>query len=531
MEAPSRVTWTGLVFHSSTGVALHDITIRSITVQDFPRDGIKICGGDPLNCDDALTDTLIDEVTVTGSGQNGIVLNGGEPSSGATVTDNVSTGNNSDGISTDTSGTYSDNTLNNNNGDGLSARDLGVVVQNNTISGNAQHAIDGNNNGGMTITGNTITGNLSTASAVRVPGTNNVIIDNVITGNTGDGIDGSFGGASGYTITANVVMDNGGEGIAGGGDGGNEIVNNLVVRSGGDGIRANGPGNIIEGNSVLDGGAEGIQIFNGSAEVHFNRIVGNTVGLDNTDAATVDAENNWWGCNEGPNSADCDSTSGPVDADPWLILQLDVPLLTIPENDGFTILASVTMNSDGEDTFGEANIRDGTEVLFATDLGSVGSQSVVRGLEDGRAQTIFIADSGPGTANLSLTLDNEVVNVPVTVTPAATATPSATPTPTASPTPTPSATPGPELTQGDVDCNGAVTSVDALKELRHVAQLSVSQTEPCPDIGTDAASLWGDVDCSGGVTAVDALKILRFVALLSVSQTEPCPDIGTPEDG
>jgi hypothetical protein len=28
---------------------------------------------------------------------------------------------------------------------------------------------------------------------------------------------------------------------------------------------------------------------------------------------------------------------------------------------------------------------------------------------------------------------------------------------------------------------------------------------------------------------VDALKILRHVAQLSVSQTEPCPDIGTPE--
>jgi hypothetical protein len=85
------------------------------------------------------------------------------------------------------------------------------------------------------------------------------------------------------------------------------------------------------------------------------------------------------------------------------------------------------------------------------------------------------------------------------------------------------------LTQGDVDCNGGVTSVDALKELRHVAQLSVSQTQPCPIIGTDVASFWGDVDCSGSVSSVDALKILRYVALLSVSQTEPCPDIGTPE--
>jgi hypothetical protein len=45
--------------------------------------------------------------------------------------------------------------------------------------------------------------------------------------------------------------------------------------------------------------------------------------------------------------------------------------------------------------------------------------------------------------------------------------------------------------------------------------------------------VWGDVDCSGEVTSVDALKILRFVADLPYTQTEPppCPDIGTPEGG
>jgi parallel beta-helix repeat protein len=87
-----------------------------------------------------------------------------------------------------------------------------------------------------------------------------------------------------------------------------------------------------------------------------------------------------------------------------------------------------------------------------------------------------------------------------------------------------------ELIQGDVDCNGQVTSVDALKELRHVAQLSVSQPQPCPVIGSDVASIWGDVDCSGEVTSVDALKILRYVASLPNSQNEPCPDIGMAED-
>ncbi len=80
--------------------------------------------------------------------------------------------------------------------------------------------------------------------------------------------------------------------------------------------------------------------------------------------------------------------------------------------------------------------------------------------------------------------------------------------------------------QGDVDCDGDVDAIDSLKELRHVAGLSVSQTGDCPDIGSEVASLFGDVDCDDDVDAIDSLKILRFVAGLSVSQTEPCTDIG-----
>lgn len=131
---------------------------------------------------------------------------------------------------------------------------------------------------------------------------------------------------------------------------------------------------------------------------------------------------------------------------------------------------------------------------------------------------------------------------------------SATPEPSHSVTPTPSDTPVPGLKRGDVDCSGAVLSVDALKILRWIAQLPPNQPEGCPPIGdlpTPAptptvapsptatptsqqfgaggavAIPFGDMDCSGSVTSVDALKILRFVVQLPVSQTEPCTDIGT----
>ncbi len=85
---------------------------------------------------------------------------------------------------------------------------------------------------------------------------------------------------------------------------------------------------------------------------------------------------------------------------------------------------------------------------------------------------------------------------------------------------------------GDVDCDDDVDAVDALKVLRYVVGLPVSQVEPCPDIGADVlvngqAMKWGDVDGDGDVDAVDALKILRHVAGLPVDQAPGTPDIGS----
>jgi hypothetical protein len=85
---------------------------------------------------------------------------------------------------------------------------------------------------------------------------------------------------------------------------------------------------------------------------------------------------------------------------------------------------------------------------------------------------------------------------------------------------------------GDVDCDGDVDPVDALKVMRWSAALSVIQTQPCPLIGTAVPgppNLWGDVDCSGTVNSIDALKLLRFTVAIPVFQTEPCPDIGAAE--
>ncbi len=105
--------------------------------------------------------------------------------------------------------------------------------------------------------------------------------------------------------------------------------------------------------------------------------------------------------------------------------------------------------------------------------------------------------------------------------------PTPTPSTSASPTPVPTGSPA-GLTQDNVDCNGGVDAVDALKDLRYVAGISYSQDEPCPDIGTEVASKFGDVDCDEDIDAVDALRILRFVAGLPPLSTPPsCPPIGS----
>ena len=70
---------------------------------------------------------------------------------------------------------------------------------------------------------------------------------------------------------------------------------------------------------------------------------------------------------------------------------------------------------------------------------------------------------------------------------------------------------------GDIDCNGSITSIDALKVLRHVVGLSAN---------TNCASFNGDIDCSGSETSTDALKLLRYAAGLSVTLPGGCPPFG-----
>jgi hypothetical protein len=89
-----------------------------------------------------------------------------------------------------------------------------------------------------------------------------------------------------------------------------------------------------------------------------------------------------------------------------------------------------------------------------------------------------------------------------------------------------------EIAQGDTNCSGSgiggVDATDALAIQIFIVQLPpLPQNEPCPAIGSGGKEgLFGDVDCNGVINAVDALKILRHSAKLPVSQTPPCTPMG-----
>ncbi len=55
-----------------------------------------------------------------------------------------------------------------------------------------------------------------------------------------------------------------------------------------------------------------------TAVLHNNVIKGNNVGANGLIGTVVNAENNWWGCNKGPNQPGCDTATGTVDFTPWL---------------------------------------------------------------------------------------------------------------------------------------------------------------------------------------------------------------------
>ncbi len=148
--------------------------------------------------------------------------------------------------------------------------------------------------------------------------------------------------------------------------------------------------------------------------VSYSRISGNPAGgLVNTTQASITASNNWWGCNEGPNTSGCDDISntstGSITQAPWLVLTAHPSSQTVEPGHIIDILADITTNSDGQASGGF--VPDGSTINFASLSGSLTPPSAAT--TSGIATSAFTAGNSTGNTTVDVTLDNATVSVPI----------------------------------------------------------------------------------------------------------------------
>jgi hypothetical protein len=189
----------------------------------------------------------------------------------------------------------------------------------------------------------------------------------------------------------------------------NEIYNATLV-----GVAVeNAGGGAITANNIYQNGS-GITISAGvTAPVvaHFNRIADNTTGINNLSATAVDAENNWWGCNAGPAGEDCLSTTGLVDADPWLVLTFTADQTKLIPGGVIHLTADLSRNSAGADTSAQGAVMDGLLINFDTTYGTLDPLSA--GLVNASTATTLTVPA-PVTvtsATVWALLDNQTVEI------------------------------------------------------------------------------------------------------------------------
>ncbi len=256
----------------------------------------------------------------------------------------------------------------------------------------------------VTIDGNAVADYQKTGILVIGDNLTATVSDNTVTGAGAtpqigqNGIQAGDGVAA--TVTGNTVSANLCDNPACGDDVVNDVQASGVIvfdLAAGSAIRGNDLTNNDAG-IIVDGTVPGLT-------VEFNRLVGNrVVAIETFAATTLDAENNFFGCNAGPNTDGCDDVFGPLDVSPRLTFRVTAsPTLIETGGQTATVTGSVRRNSAGTD-LGPIPFP-ATPVDFATTLGSLSSPTAITAM--GAATTGLTSSSTAGTAVVDGALDNE----------------------------------------------------------------------------------------------------------------------------
>lgn len=152
-------------------------------------------------------------------------------------------------------------------------------------------------------------------------------------------------------------------------------------------------------------------IFNYSmAQIHFNRIIGNTAIIGNAiynSYGNTDASLNWWGSNAGPPIGDVSGIKVPL----WLVLTVTANPKTIPNNTHSIITADLVHDSNGSFHDPVNGYVPNIPVNFITTLGIINISSTI----NGRAQFTLNGGSKSVITTVSAMVDNQTVKTPVTI--------------------------------------------------------------------------------------------------------------------
>jgi hypothetical protein len=198
---------------------------------------------------------------------------------------------------------------------------------------------------------------------------------------------------------------------------------------------AGGNRNITVTTNNFTSGAPAIQIFlrndgnnygaNSNVRINFNRFIANSpyaIQLSSNYVGTLNAEDNWWGCNYGPGSTGpgCAATTNPnsgaaVDAVPWIMLKLGSSRPTVGQNNKVAVTAYMSGTSAGTDVSSLGSIPDLIPAVFSSVAGAVVPTTSY--VVSGKAPATFNASSALVTATITTTVDGQTVNLLLPIVP------------------------------------------------------------------------------------------------------------------
>ena len=375
--------------------------------------GLDVCGFGAQTF--TMTNVVVDQNTSTTAFGGGVNLDSVVPSNGTFSITNSTISNN---------------------------RTLASPASSITVGGGLRLGGDAHN---VTVTGSTISGNTSTSlgGGIYVSHTNGgaiTISGTTISGNTaasrGGGISSENQLTSSLTINNDsAIVNNVSQGTVSGTEsrGGGVSINSGVGTNTTTITEVTITGNQANTGTFQAGG--GIAAMGGTVNASFNRIASNFAGTGggsgihnggpNTFGATINAANNWWGCNAGPGAAPCDRSTnltGTLVVTPQLTMHHSASPSTIVVGQTSTLTADFLQNSTpAAVALANLDAMIGTPIAFNTAVRGTISAAQTTVQSNGTATATFTGTS-VGAGSASSVVDSQTMAAALTINKASTAT-------------------------------------------------------------------------------------------------------------